>query len=215
MSAAKLDIHLRDLSVQLPNKKKLFAVQDWLIPYGKHLLVEGESGSGKTTLLHILAGLFVPEQGAIAVGENRLDKMNDDERCELRKASIGVIFQKLNLIEHLTVLENIQLVRSEKTSDSEIEKVLKKLSLTEKQNELCVGLSLGEQQRVAVARVLAQQPEIILADEPTSSLDEKNAQAVLDSLFDLAKNKTLIVVSHDHRLRSRFSDIKQFEELVR
>ncbi len=212
----RLDLHLSKIKVVLPNGRRLFAVQDLKIPFGSHVLIQGESGRGKTTFLHLIAGLFSPTEGHVQIGNQRMDSMTDDQRCDLRMQKIGVIFQKLNLIDHLTVAENVSLAMPAQGlgSAERIGPAIERVNLKGRDDERCSYLSVGEQQRVAVARVLAQQPEIILADEPTSSLDEKNSGFVIDALLDAAKGKTLIVVSHDHRISTRFPKIIPFQEFI-
>jgi ABC-type lipoprotein export system ATPase subunit len=209
-----LDIRLLKIKVVLPSGKTLFSIPELTIPFGSHVLIQGESGRGKTTLLHLMAGLFSPQQGEVSIGGMHLNLMNDNHLCELRQEKIGVIFQKLNLIEHLTVAENISLSLTRRTTDKQslVDDAIKQVNLEEHGHDRCSFLSLGEQQRVAVARVLAQNPAIILADEPTSSLDDKNTEFVLSSLKKAAKEKTLIVVSHDRRISSRFERVIAFEE---
>ncbi|AHI04745.1 glutamine-transport ATP-binding protein ABC transporter GlnQ [Bdellovibrio bacteriovorus W] len=176
------------------------------IVHGSHILIKGQSGCGKTTFLHLLAGLFSPSQGSVRIGEHDLSQMGDGELCHFRRESLGVIFQKLNILDHLTVEENIFLVS--KSTD-----VLKKVQLADRKKDRCSYLSLGEQQRVAVARVLAQAPPIVLADEPTSSLDQVNAEFVMKALKECAQGKTLIVVSHDERIEKYFDQVIDFKEL--
>jgi len=210
------DIQLSKIKVTLPSGRELFSVRDLSIPHGNHVLIQGESGKGKTTFLHLIAGLFSPLEGSVQLGSTRIDSMTDDERCELRMKMIGVIFQKLNLIDHLTVAENVclSLQNNSQGRDSRVANAIQRVNLKGRESDRCSFLSLGEQQRVAVARVLAQAPEIILADEPTSSLDEKNSSFVLDALKDAAKGKTLIVVSHDRRISKYFDRVIQFEEFT-
>ncbi|MFV8248183.1 ABC transporter ATP-binding protein [Bdellovibrio bacteriovorus] len=203
-----LNIELKNIRVSLPNGRLLFSVRQFDIPHGHHLLLQGESGAGKTTLLHLIAGLFTPQEGEVFVGPHRVSHLDDDSLCDLRRDKIGVIFQKLNLLDHLTCEENVLLV-SESAKES-----LQKVRLGEKAQDRVSYLSLGEQQRVAVARVLAQKPEIILADEPTSSLDETNMEFVMQALKEAAAGKTLIVVSHDHRITKYFDQVMSFKELT-
>jgi len=211
------DVRLRKIRVVLPNGKTLFSFPEISIPYGTHVLVQGESGKGKTTLLHLIAGLFSPDDGDVFIGESDLGLLSDDKRCEIRQEKIGVIFQKLNLIDHLTVGENVSLSVPSTANDSEarISHAISRVNLTGRENDICSYLSVGEQQRVAVARVLAQAPEIILADEPTSSLDDKNSRFVLGALKEAARGKTLIVVSHDHRIADQFQEVIPFEEYTK
>jgi putative ABC transport system ATP-binding protein len=210
-----LKIELEQVKVRVPGGRTLFSVQKLAIPFGRHLLIQGESGKGKTTFLHLLAGLFIADQGQVRVGEMNLEKMSDEERCDLRREKIGVIFQKLNLIDHMTVAENLLLTMpsGEPDPQARVREALRRVNLEGRENDRSSVLSLGEQQRVAVARVLAQRPQIILADEPTSSLDQKNADFVLAALKEAAKGKTLIVVSHDRRIENEFDQVLPFEDL--
>ena len=209
------DIELSNVRVEVPTRegaRTLFAFPRLSIPQGEHLHIHGASGSGKTTLLHMISGLFVPAQGSIGVGSTRLDHLSDGGRAAFRRRHVGVIFQKLNLLEFLTVHENIRLGGAD--SPHLIQAAIERVGLGERSGDLCSVLSLGEQQRVAVARILAFRPDIILADEPTSSLDEDNARVVIDALVECAQGKTLVVVSHDERLRSRLRKTVDFRELV-
>jgi ABC-type lipoprotein export system ATPase subunit len=213
MTSNDLRILLAQIKVTLPNGRTLFSIPKLEIPFGSHILIQGESGQGKTTLLHLIAGLFNPNDGYVEIGDRRLGSLNDNELCEIRKKNIGVIFQKLNLIDHLTIEENISLsVLAKNKANDIIDNAVRRVNLEGRRQERCSNLSLGEQQRVAVARVLAQDPDIILADEPTSSLDEKNAGFVLQALKEIAKGKTLIVVSHDHRIAKYFDKVIPFQE---
>jgi putative ABC transport system ATP-binding protein len=206
------DLRFHQVEVLLPNGRKLFSVPDLQIPEGRHVLVQGESGKGKTTFLHLIAGLFDPSRGEVILGGKSLATLSDAARSSLRRENIGVIFQKLNLLDHLTVAENISLSLPLGRDAERMSSALQRVNLDGREQERCSVLSLGEQQRVAVARVLAQKPALILADEPTSSLDEKNSGFVLDALKDSARGKTLIVVSHDRRIAHFFDEVIPFEE---
>jgi len=211
----KFDIHLREIQVIRPDGELLFSIPDLQVPFGSHLLVQGPSGRGKTTFLHLLAGLFRPAKGSVLIGGVDLNARSDGELCDFRKSKIGVIFQKLNLIDHMTVSENISLALPRLSADESEDlrqRVLKDVNLEGASEKRCSYLSVGEQQRVAVARVLAQRPEIVLADEPTSSLDEKNGEFVLEALKRVSQGKTLIVVSHDQRLLKKFDRVISFED---
>lgn len=209
-----MKITLKDIKVNLPvSGKTLFHLPEFEVESGHKVLIEGESGKGKTTLLHLIAGLFYPAEGEVLLGEQRLNSLSDEERCHFRRANVGIIFQKLNLIEHLTALENVCLALGS-LGTARAQAALKAVGLKDHMHERSSVLSLGEQQRVAVARVLASDAKIILADEPTSSLDEKNAANVMDLLFEAAKHKTLVVVSHDHRIEKKFNTVVKFENMV-
>jgi ABC-type lipoprotein export system ATPase subunit len=211
-------ILLDRIEVVLPNQRKLFSLSRWEVPQGSHILVQGPSGAGKTTLLHLIAGLFLASSGEVKIGERNLKLLSDDARADLRREQIGVIFQKLNLLDHLTVSENIQLVSRNLASSEALSSVaesIDRVKLSGRNDERCAHLSLGEQQRVAVARVLHQRPNILLADEPTSSLDDRNADFIIQAIKEASKNKTLIVVSHDQRLAKHFDHVVKFGELTK
>lgn len=214
------DVELSQIKVEVPTPKKdkkvLFKIRQFEIKTGEHIHIHGPSGSGKTTLLHLLSGLFVPPQGIIKIGSTRFDHLTDGARAQFRRQHIGVIFQKLNLLDYLTVKENVRLGLPDIGGDTDhvVNTALSRVGMLERAQDLSTVLSLGEQQRVAVARILAMRPDIILADEPTSSLDEDNATQVIDALIECARGKTLVVVSHDQRLRSRMQRTVDFRELV-
>lgn len=210
-----MQIEIKNAVVTLPvSGRELFSIEHLSLPAGSKLLIHGASGKGKTTLLHLMAGLLKPKTGSVKIGEHTLTDLSDDARAKVRRDHVGFVFQKLNLIDHLTCEENVQLGRTNLTSEVMLE-ALKKVGLYERRKELSVRLSLGEQQRVAVARVLASNSSVILADEPTSSLDLYNADLVMDALFAAAgAQNTLVVVSHDERLRKRFSRSLPLDDLV-
>lgn len=211
-----MDIQLEKIKVNLPNAGKLlFSINELTIPFGSKVLIEGASGKGKTTLLHLIAGLFLPDDGKVNVGSHCISSLSDENRALLRRKHMGLIFQKLNLIEFLTAAENVALALTHAAVNRDIiEKALDEVNLKDRYDDRSAVMSLGEQQRVAVSRILAAQPEIVLADEPTSSLDSTNGDLVLDALFKASENKTLIVVSHDQRLRERFERVIRFEEMI-
>ena len=212
--AYELKITMREVQVNLPGTNQaLFRLNSFEVKSGQHILIQGESGRGKTTLLHLIAGLFRPHAGSVEVGEFKMTEASDERRCEFRRAHIGIIFQKLNLLEHLTARENVALATDAQFAQR-IDQALDQVRLTNQKDLRSSVLSLGEQQRVAVARVLAAGAQVILADEPTSSLDAKNALTVMGLIREAARGKTLLVVSHDHRLSEGFDQIVQFEKLV-
>lgn len=211
-----MKIALHEIRVDLPAQGgTLFRLRRFVVPAGQKVLLKGQSGAGKTTLLHLIAGLFHPAEGEVQVGEHRLNTMNDEERGRFRRQNVGLIFQKLNLIEHLTAIENVTLSLSgDVNAESKARAALQAVGLSEHGDRRSSVLSLGEQQRVAVARVLAADAKIILADEPTSSLDENNAKNVVELLLRAATGKTLLVVSHDHRIEKHFGELVNFADVV-
>lgn len=211
-----MDVILSNLSIHLPPAGRLlFTIPELHLKSGSRALIQGPSGRGKTTLLHLMAGLMLPSAGQIRLGQTDFRNLKEAERSQFRRDHVGIIFQKLNLIPHLTTLENVLLGLHPKDADPQ--KALEALDLVHLSGfarAFANDLSLGEQQRVAVARILVAKPTLILADEPTSSLDDDNSKAVIDSLLNVPSNTTVITVSHDHRLRDRFETIIDFEKLV-
>lgn len=178
------------------------------------LLIIGESGKGKTTLLHLLGGLLTPHSGNIFIGVTDITKMNTSKRDLFRGQKIGIIFQRSHFIDSLTVLENLllcQKLAGIPKNKQAIENVSARLNITDKLNQKAKRLSQGEQQRAAIARALLNKPELILADEPTSILDDKNATVVYNMLKEQAEyfNSSLIIVTHDQRLKDQIK--KQIE----
>ncbi len=210
-----MNISLSKVVVKVgPDQRILFKIPNFTIAKGEKVLIKGASGLGKTTFLHLMAGLFRPNEGQISIGDIEFSKLTEEQRCFFRRKHMGIIFQKLNLIEHLTAIENIELSLRDPKKLSQAVEALKAVGLKGRENDRTAVLSLGEQQRVAIARVVVGDSQIVFADEPTSSLDEQNAVAVTELLMKACHQKTLIVVSHDHRIEKYFSVIKDFRELI-
>lgn len=209
-----MDIHIRNLKVQLPDQNlPLFRIQNLSIPHGQKILIQGPSGMGKTTLLHILAGLLTFAEGEVHLGQYSLEKMTDTEKSECRRKYIRLIFQRLNLFEHLTCLENLSFTYEE-TKIHQQEQALESVNLLHLKNKLAGQLSLGEQQRVAIARSLIQPSSFLFADEPTSSLDDLNTKKIMQALTEKSGSKTFICVSHDARIQPYFDRILDFQKVI-
>ena len=176
---------------------------------GETLLITGTSGKGKTTLLHLLGGLLKPTSGSIFIDEINICQLSSKKIDHFRGQNIGLILQKAHFIASLNVLENIELASwlTDKTKKQEKAKeLLSLLGLEKFASKLPNQLSVGQQQRVSIARALINEPKLLLADEPTSSLDDENAKIVADLLANLSEkyNAALIIVTHDQRLKERF-----------
>ncbi len=173
------------------------------------LVITGNSGSGKSTFLNLVSGLEVPTSGNIYVNNKRIDKMSEGELSLYRRYSIGLVFQFHYLLNDFTALENVMLPLYMAGTDKKVARehaylLLQEVGLEDRISHFPQELSGGERQRVAVARALINNPEIILADEPTGNLDEKNSRTVENMLFSLVEKhaKTLILVTHDTTLAS-------------
>ncbi len=169
------------------------------IESGEFVVFAGDSGCGKTTLLNIIGGLEAPDKGEILVdGENIFKRKN---RREYFMHKVGFLFQNFALIENKTVRENLLLVPKNNRTDLTVKDALQTVGIPDKADEKVYKLSGGEQQRVALARLLFKKCDIILADEPTGSLDSKNADAVLDILHSMNDSgRTVIVVTHNEKI---------------
>jgi putative ABC transport system ATP-binding protein len=170
---------------------------------GEFLSIVGHSGSGKSTLFNVLGGLTPPTSGTVFVDGKDLLQMGEKERAELRKRSIGFVFQKYNLLPTLTAADNINLARSiagaNGAKDPKFDEALKLLGLAHRLHHKPRALSGGEQQRVAIARAIVNNPAILLADEPTGNLDTENSEVVLKLLRDLNERlgQTIVMITHN------------------
>lgn len=201
-------ISLKNIQYQYPQGEAL-NFKDLGVGKGMHTLLLGNSGTGKTTFLHILTGLLKPSQGEVLVLGKSIYSLNSKDLDHFRGMEIGIVFQNAHLIESLTVFENVQIAQGfagNKTNYEEIEIILNRLGLKEQQNKYPRQLSRGQVQRVAIARALINKPALLVADEPTASLDDHHTELVMDLLFDQAKqsNATLLVATHDQRIKHRF-----------
>lgn len=188
---------------------KVLSIPHLEVAESQHLLILGKSGSGKTTLLHILGGLLSPKKGTVQIGETDLYHLSSSQRDRYRGQNIGLVFQKAHLISALTVKENLvlaQYLSGAAQDKGRAMEVLKELNLGDKADKKVRRLSQGEQQRVTIARALLNRPRLILADEPTASLDDDNANKVIDLLKKQAEHYTasLIIATHDQRVKDRF-----------
>lgn len=193
------------------NAEQQFRFPDMQCEQGSHWLVLGESGCGKTTLLHLLGGLRKPSSGEIIVQNEDISRISGETLDHFRGQHIGIIFQQSHLIKALTVEDNLltaQYLAGVKQDKEKIRNILTKLNLEDKLKAKPKNLSLGEQQRVAIARALINDPVLILADEPTSSLDDKNCREVVKLLLEQSRNfdATLLIVTHDGRLKELFEN---------
>lgn len=192
-----------------------WSIKELSIEDKERVLISGPSGCGKTTFLNLISGLSTPDSGEISVNGVHLESLSTSEMDIFRGKNIGLAFQSFQLIQPLTVKENILIGarygRKWPAHDAQkrADLLISKVGMAERSNHHPDELSLGEQQRVAIARALINEPSILLADEPTASLDAANSKRVLDLLFDLcdAEGTTLVLVSHDRSISSRFDRV--------
>lgn len=193
------------------NGQLQLSFKDWDIKDGEQWLLLGESGSGKTTLLHILTGILKPAQGEVNIDSTSIYNLSSKELDQFRGRKIGIIFQRPHLIKSLTITENLLLAQSfaKLPEDKKrIDEVLESLDILSKKNAYPNELSQGQLQRVSIARAVINKPALLIADEPTSSLDDKNAEAVLALLMQQStlNNATLVVATHDKRVKDAFTN---------
>lgn len=174
---------------------------------GEFVAVVGESGSGKSTLLNCIGALDIPTSGVITIDGSNLFTLKEEERTIFRRRNIGFIFQSFQLVSELTVEQNIAfplLLDYHKPKASDVEEILELLGLTDRRNHLPSQLSGGQQQRVAIGRALITKPKLILADEPTGNLDNKNSQDVIDLLTKASRHyqQTILMITHNNGLTS-------------
>ena len=199
--------------IEARDLKKIYRVGDVEVPAlrgvdlairrGEFVSIIGPSGSGKSTLFHILGGLTPPTSGTIHIGGQDLLAMSDADRTNLRKKTVGFVFQKYNLLPTLSAADNIAIARDIAGADGEpdqhFKEVLELLGISARLHHKPRALSGGEQQRVAIARAIVNHPEILLADEPTGNLDTKNSDAVLGLLRGLNERmgQTILMITHN------------------
>ena len=187
---------------------------DLQIKSGESVAIVGASGSGKSTLLGILAGLDLPTSGEITLADKRIDQLDEDERAKVRGEHTGFVFQSFQLLPNLTALENVMLPMELAGVEKAAEKaktLLERVGLDHRLDHYPKQLSGGEQQRVAIGRAFAGEPDIMFADEPTGNLDENTGERIIELLFEVnrEKNTTLVLVTHDLSLAQRCDRVLQ------
>lgn len=221
-----MTVDLANIRFHYPGRQNqpVLDIPAWSLPDGEKVFVHGPSGGGKSTLLNLLSGMLPASEGRITVLGQRLDQMTSRQRDRFRANHIGYVFQQFNLIPYLNAIDNIRLAsqfsRREKTAllIKDIKELLSVLNLSENDWRIPARhLSMGQQQRVAIARALINKPELLIVDEPTSSLDQANQDAFMALLMPVVADNdmTLLLVSHDLSLSSYFNRVEVLSEINR
>jgi len=188
-------------------------IEELELEEGAQICLVGGSGSGKTTLLNVLAGIVTPSVGKVLYGDRDIAALGEAERDRFRAENIGYVFQSFNLLQSLTAQENVAIAGtfgglSRADADARARTLLERVDLKHRRTARPGTLSVGEQQRVGIARALINQPRVVLADEPTANLDHRRADEVLGLLEEIVaeEKSTLVLVTHEERVMSRFAD---------
>jgi len=218
-----MDIKLTNVNFSYPEKpnKVIINIPSWSLNRSEHTFIYGPSGVGKSTLLGLLSGLLRAQQGDITIFGHQLAKISNRQRDKFRANTIGYVFQTFNLIPYLDAFDNIQLASyfadttSSASLEQEITALLDNLNIPEPDRKQPVSrLSIGQQQRIAIARALINKPKLLIADEPTSSLDKDNRDKFMKLLMSVVKDKdiTLLFVSHDMSLAHYFNHVESIQD---
>ena len=195
----------------------MLQVPEFSLEAGQQLALRGASGTGKTTFLNCIAGILRPDAGDIELAGQNIAIASESQRDELRAQHIGYIFQTFNLLQGYTCLENVLLGMSFSgpANSQQATALLNRVGLADRMDYRPGELSVGQQQRVAVARALANRPNLVLADEPTGNLDPKNAQEALQLIREVCRENTaaLLLVSHDQVVLDQFEDCHDLAEI--
>jgi|TARA_B110000908_G_C10178450_1_gene414407 putative ABC transport system ATP-binding protein len=217
-------IQLKDVHFAYPKAQNIdiLKIKSWSVSAQDQVFVHGPSGGGKSTLLNLLSGMLTATTGEVSVLGERLDIMNVRQRDCFRANHIGYIFQQFNLIPYIDAIDNIQLAHQFSKKDSqlvlidEIKSLLSTFNISQTDwHKPVEQLSIGQQQRIAIARAMINKPQVLIADEPTSSLDQKNRDNFMSALMSLVSQHriTLLFVSHDMSLASYFSRIDALSDI--
>jgi len=214
MSLLSIDSLRKSFVLPDGERKTIVSVAKFELRAGQQVALRGESGSGKTTFLNLIAGILAPDSGSILIGQKDMTKLSEPARDRLRAETIGYIFQTFNLLQGFTCLENVLLGMSfgPGADRARATSILTRVGLGERLHHYPRQLSTGQQQRVAVARAMANHPKLVLADEPTGNLDRKNARDSLALIQETCRETgaALLLVTHDSEVLAAFREVSDF-----
>lgn len=194
-------------------------VKHWQVTQGERIALIGPSGSGKSTLLHLLSGVMTPDDGEITIDGEPIHSFSESKRDQFRARKVGYVFQDFHLISSLSIKQNVELIVpkewSAKQRREQLDAWFERVGLQDRRHHLPSQLSRGQQQRAAIVRALAAKPALVLADEPTGSLDWETARDIMSLLLDIcgSENLTLLTVTHDLHLAELFPKRVHIHEL--
>ena len=215
---------IKQLAFSYPEQSLNLYIEELSIAPGESIALVGPSGSGKTTLLNLIAGILSPHSGNVFINQENMTQMPEKQCRDYRLNNIGMIFQSFELLDYLSVLDNILLsarlsthIKVYANITNRARAIAKQLGLQTKLARNVAELSQGERQRVAVCRALLLEPAVVLADEPTGNLDPKNKLTVLQKLIEECKhrNSILLTVTHDHSLLAQFDRVLEMKDFLR
>jgi len=206
-------ITIESLRIKYRNEQEI-SYKNYVFQDKQSYIILGASGSGKSTLLNMISGILLPDGGTITIDGLNVTELSQKEKDNFRIKNIGYIYQDFKLIESMTVMDNINVLKLEHVDTSGAAAILENLGIGSKKNKKIKNLSGGEKQRVAIARALVKKPKIILADEPTGNLNYEIGRKVIEELLAYSKDSVLIVVSHDERLVGLFDNVIRMDDLI-
>jgi len=215
-------ISIRDMLFEYPDSGFSLRADSLNVEAGRTAAIIGPSGSGKTTMLHIAAGILLPKSGVVRICDTEISSRSDRDRRAFRIANIGLIFQEFELLEYLTVRQNILLpyrinpaLKLTAAARDQADALAESMGISETLDRRPDRLSQGQRQRAAICRALVTNPKIILADEPTGNLDPKTSRSIVQVILEQAarRDATVLMVTHDHSLLDRFDNIIDLEDL--
>ena len=197
---------------------RILDIPSFEVKQAEQVVVRGPSGGGKTTLLHVVAGILTPDSGRVEFDNQDITRLSEGGRDRFRAAKIGYVFQTFNLLAGFTALENVRLAMSfgkRKQDAARAENLLQRVGLGDRLHHTPKQLSVGQQQRVCVARALANKPRLLLADEPTANVDPANQQKIIDLMRDVCREEqvAMLIVTHSDSVSEQFERVDQFDQI--